>query len=74
MAEGEIGAIIRDIRESVIFEPGVGMHKVVEVIFEYPPGQIRSVYIAAEEYVGPETAKAKVKEWVEKYGKALGKV
>ena len=71
---GEPQANIVRIFETIAFDPERGTYRAVDIRFEYPPGQFHDIYVPIDEYKGPEHAKQLVKEWIEKYGKALGPV
>ena len=60
--------------ETIAFDPERGTYRAIDIRFEYPPGQFHDIYVPIDEYQGPDHAKQLVREWVEKYGKAIGPV
>jgi hypothetical protein len=74
VAAGEFQVRIVRVFETVGFDPERGTYRAVDIRFEYPEGTYHDLLIPLEEYKGPEDAKKRVKEWVEKYGRAIGPV
>jgi hypothetical protein len=74
MAKEEFVPRIVRIFETTAFDPEKGTYRAVDIRFEYPEGVFHDILVPMDEYKGPEDAKKRVKEWIEKYGKAIGPV
>jgi len=75
MAAKEPGkARIIRVFETVAFDPERGSYRAVNVRFEYPvdSGNFYDVLIPWEQY-SPEEAERRVREWVQKYGRLMGR-
>jgi len=59
--------------ETITFDPERGTYRAVNVRFEYEPGRFEDILIPKDEYT-PEVAKAKVREWLERYGAIIGEI
>ena len=66
-----MGIRIVDTRETVVFDPDRGPRRVIEVRYELPTKNVRSVFIPVEEY-SPEEAVRRVREDFQKFGRLLG--
>mgnify|MGYP000086932181 CR=1 FL=1 len=67
----KMGIRIVDTRETVVFDPDRGPRRVIEVRYELPTKNVRSVFIPVEEY-SPEEAVRRVREDFQKFGRLLG--
>jgi len=72
MAEEVVAPIIRRIYETTAFDPERGTYRAVVIRVEYPPGHFHDITVPKEEY-DPEKVPEYVKDWLEKYGKWVGK-
>ena len=72
MAEEVKAPIIRRIYETTSFDPERGTYRAVVIRVEYPAGTFHDITIPKDEY-NPEKVPEYVKEWLESYGKWVGK-
>ncbi len=72
MAEEIAAPVIRRIYETTAFDPEKGTYRAVVIRVEFPPGQFHDITVPKAEY-DPEKVPEYVKEWLNSYGKWVGK-